>query len=110
MGPRMETEMIEIKVTDMTCGHCASTITRAVQALEVGQGELVGKAEGLSEGMERFPRIGLSADHSTAWLEYVPEGNREGRVGLETRNDHPVGSVRIGDAVAQMVERMPQPA
>jgi copper chaperone len=26
--------MIEIKVTDMTCGHCASTITKAVQALD----------------------------------------------------------------------------
>ncbi len=34
MGHRTETEMIEIKVTDMTCGHCASTITKAVQALD----------------------------------------------------------------------------
>jgi len=26
--------MIELKVPDMTCGHCASTITRAVKALD----------------------------------------------------------------------------
>lgn len=26
--------MIEFKVPDMTCGHCASTITRAVKALD----------------------------------------------------------------------------
>jgi copper chaperone len=26
--------MIEFKVEDMTCGHCASTITKAVQALD----------------------------------------------------------------------------
>ena len=28
--------MIEIKVPDMTCGHCASTITKAVKALDAG--------------------------------------------------------------------------
>lgn len=26
--------MIEIKVPDMTCGHCVSTITKAVMALD----------------------------------------------------------------------------
>jgi len=26
--------MIELKVPDMTCGHCASTITKAVKALD----------------------------------------------------------------------------
>jgi len=26
--------MIEIKVPDMTCGHCISTITKAVKALD----------------------------------------------------------------------------
>ena len=26
--------MIEIKVPDMTCGHCAGTITKAVKALD----------------------------------------------------------------------------
>lgn len=26
--------MIEFKVTDMTCGHCASTITKAVKELD----------------------------------------------------------------------------
>jgi len=30
----METPMIEIKVPDMTCGHCASTITKAVKDLD----------------------------------------------------------------------------
>jgi copper chaperone len=29
-----ETMMIEIKVPDMTCGHCASTITKAVKELD----------------------------------------------------------------------------
>jgi len=28
--------MIEFKVTDMTCGHCASTITKAVKELDPG--------------------------------------------------------------------------
>jgi copper chaperone len=26
--------MIELKVSDMTCGHCASTITKAVKELD----------------------------------------------------------------------------
>jgi copper chaperone len=26
--------MIEFRIEDMTCGHCASTITKAVQALD----------------------------------------------------------------------------
>jgi copper chaperone len=30
----LETPMIEIKVPDMTCGHCVSTITKAVKALD----------------------------------------------------------------------------
>jgi len=30
----MELEMIELKVPDMTCGHCASTITKAVKELD----------------------------------------------------------------------------
>ena len=28
--------MIEIKVPDMTCGHCVSTITKAVKGLDSG--------------------------------------------------------------------------
>ena len=28
--------MIELKVPDMTCGHCVSTITKAVQQLDPG--------------------------------------------------------------------------
>jgi len=28
--------MIEFKVSDMTCGHCASTITKAVKDLDAG--------------------------------------------------------------------------
>lgn len=28
--------MIEFKVPDMTCGHCASTITKAVKDLDAG--------------------------------------------------------------------------
>ena len=34
MAPSKETTMIEIKVPDMTCGHCASTITKAVKGLD----------------------------------------------------------------------------
>jgi copper chaperone len=34
MGSLQETMMIEIKVPDMTCGHCASTITKAVKELD----------------------------------------------------------------------------
>ncbi len=34
MAPSKEMTMIEIKVPDMTCGHCASTITKAVKALD----------------------------------------------------------------------------
>jgi copper chaperone len=30
----MEREMIELKVPDMTCGHCVSTITKAVKELD----------------------------------------------------------------------------
>jgi copper chaperone len=30
----MERMMIELKVPDMTCGHCASTITKAVKDLD----------------------------------------------------------------------------
>jgi copper chaperone len=30
----MEPEMIELKVPDMTCGHCVSTITKAVKELD----------------------------------------------------------------------------
>jgi copper chaperone len=30
----MERKMIELKVPDMTCGHCASTITKAVKELD----------------------------------------------------------------------------
>jgi copper chaperone len=36
MGALLEAMMIEIKVPDMTCGHCASTITRAVKELDAG--------------------------------------------------------------------------
>lgn len=28
--------MIELSVNDMTCGHCVSTVTKAVKALDAG--------------------------------------------------------------------------
>ena len=34
MAPSEEMTMIEIKVPDMTCGHCVSTITKAVKELD----------------------------------------------------------------------------
>lgn len=30
----MENDMIRFQVNDMTCGHCAATITKAVKALD----------------------------------------------------------------------------
>jgi copper chaperone len=36
MAPSKEMTMIEIKVPDMTCGHCVSTITKAVKELDSG--------------------------------------------------------------------------
>ena len=36
LGLSKENPMIEIKVPDMTCGHCASTITKAVKELDAG--------------------------------------------------------------------------
>jgi copper chaperone len=36
MAPSKEITMIEIKVPDMTCGHCVSTITKAVTELDSG--------------------------------------------------------------------------
>jgi copper chaperone len=30
----MEQQMIELKVPDMTCGHCVSTITKAVKEMD----------------------------------------------------------------------------
>lgn len=34
MAPLKERTMIEIKVPDMTCGHCVSAVTKAVKALD----------------------------------------------------------------------------
>jgi len=34
MAPFEEMTMIEIKVPDMTCGHCVSTISNAVKELD----------------------------------------------------------------------------
>jgi len=34
LGFSKEQPMIEIKVPDMTCGHCSSTITKAVKELD----------------------------------------------------------------------------
>jgi copper chaperone CopZ len=34
LRPSKEPSMIEIKVPDMTCSHCSSTITKALQELD----------------------------------------------------------------------------
>ena len=31
-----ENAMIEFKVSDMTCGHCVATVTKAIKALDAG--------------------------------------------------------------------------
>jgi copper chaperone len=45
MAPWKEVTMIEIKVPDMTCGHCVSTITKAVKALDASASVDIALAE-----------------------------------------------------------------
>jgi len=63
--------MIEFKVTDMTCGHCASTITKAVKELDAGAKLDISLAEHLVRVDSKASREDLQ--HAIAEAGYTPE-------------------------------------
>lgn len=63
--------MIEFKVTDMTCGHCASTITKAVKELDAGAKLDISLAEHLVRVESRVSREDLQ--HAISEAGYTPE-------------------------------------
>jgi copper chaperone len=63
--------MIEFKVTDMTCGHCASTITKAVKELD-GEAKLdISLAEHRVRVDSKASREDLQ--HAISEAGYTPE-------------------------------------
>ena len=63
--------MIEFKVSDMTCGHCASTITKAVKDLDAGAKLDISLAEHLVRVESKASREDLQ--HAIAEAGYTPE-------------------------------------
>lgn len=63
--------MIEFKVSDMTCGHCASTITKAVKELDAGAKLDISLAEHLVRVESKASRADLQ--HAIAEAGYTPE-------------------------------------
>lgn len=63
--------MIEIKVPDMTCGHCASTITKAVKELDAGAKLDISLAEHLVRVDSSVSREDLL--HAISEAGYTPE-------------------------------------
>ncbi len=63
--------MIEIKVPDMTCGHCASTITKAVKDLDAGAKLDISLAEHLVRVESKASREQLQ--HAISEAGYTPE-------------------------------------
>lgn len=63
--------MIEFKVSDMTCGHCASTITKAVKDLDAGAKLDISLAEHLVRVDSKASREDLQ--HAIAEAGYTPE-------------------------------------
>lgn len=63
--------MIEFKVPDMTCGHCASTITKAVKELDAGAKLDISLAEHLVRVDSKASREDLQ--HAIAEAGYTPE-------------------------------------
>ena len=63
--------MIEIKVPDMTCGHCVSTITKAVQGLDASAKVEVSLPEHLVRVESKASRDAVL--HSIAEAGYTPE-------------------------------------
>lgn len=71
MGALQENTMIEIKVPDMTCGHCASTITKAVKELDAGAKLDISLAEHLVRVDSSVSREDLL--HAISEAGYTPE-------------------------------------
>lgn len=63
--------MIEFKVSDMTCGHCASTITKAVKDLDAGAKLDISLAEHLVRVDSKASREDLQ--HAISEAGYTPE-------------------------------------
>ncbi|MDA0276278.1 MAG: heavy-metal-associated domain-containing protein [Proteobacteria bacterium] len=63
--------MIEFKVPDMTCGHCASTITKAVKELDTGAKLDISLAEHRVRVDSKATREALQ--HAIAEAGYTPE-------------------------------------
>jgi len=63
--------MIEIKVPDMTCGHCASTITKAVKELDSAAVVEVSLDDHRVRIQSRSPRDDVV--HAIAEAGYTPE-------------------------------------
>lgn len=63
--------MIEFKVSDMTCGHCASTITKAVKDLDAGAKLDISLAEHRVRVESKVSREELR--HAIAEAGYSPE-------------------------------------
>lgn len=70
LGLSMETPMIEINVPDMTCGHCVSTITKAVKALDASAKIDIALSEHLVRVDSRASKE--SVLHSIAEAGYTP--------------------------------------
>jgi copper chaperone len=71
LGALQENTMIEFKVSDMTCGHCASTITKAVKELDAGAKLDISLAEHLVRVESKASREDLQ--HAIAEAGYTPE-------------------------------------
>ncbi len=63
--------MIAFRVSDMTCGHCASTITKAVKDLDAGAKLDISLAEHLVRVESKASREDLQ--HAIAEAGYTPE-------------------------------------
>lgn len=59
--------MVEFKLPDMTCGHCAATVKRTVQALDAG-------AEVLVDLPTHVVRIDTQVDEATLRAALTDEG------------------------------------
>ena len=66
-----DTTMIAFKVSDMTCGHCASTITKAVKALDAAAQVDISLAEHLVKVESKATKEDLAIAISEAG--YTPQ-------------------------------------
>jgi len=71
MGALQEKTMIAFKVSDMTCGHCASTITKAVKEVDAGAKLDISLAEHIVRVDSKASREVLQ--HAIAEAGYTPE-------------------------------------